>query len=223
MFRSRRVIVLAFVFSHALAFLLAGGFGVDLNIFFNALASTTIACGLALSDMSSREWWTPRWNVSGAVMAAVFCISVLLFVPGQLRRDRAKIRGLRAQEREFNSAVEFLMMQPGPALCESLLLCYEAGKPCEYEAFSVRALVNSGTLAENEVLQLLRTRNFQTVQISLRSDEEQLNEFDLRKSLSSDQKLPDTERRFSPNFMAEVLKDYQLSKRTSDMVIFRPQ
>jgi hypothetical protein len=41
-FRSRLVFVSAFVFSLGLAFLLAGGFGVDMNIFFNAFAATVI-------------------------------------------------------------------------------------------------------------------------------------------------------------------------------------
>ncbi len=53
MFRPRLVFVAAFVLSHGLAFLLAGGYGVDLNIFFNAFAATVIVCGLALSDISS--------------------------------------------------------------------------------------------------------------------------------------------------------------------------
>jgi len=225
MFRSRRVIVFAFVFSHALAFFLIGGFGVDLNIFFNALASAAIACGLAISDMSAeaREWRTARWNSAGALIAALFCISIMVYVPGQLRRDREKNRELRAREGEFDSAVEFLKGHPGPALCESLLLCYEAGKPCEYEAFSVRALLRSGTLAESDVLQLLKTRYFQTIQIALRSDEEKLNGLAFWASLQSAQEEPDTERRFSPNFMKELLEDYQLSKRTSEMAIFSPR
>lgn len=224
-FRSRRVIVLAFVFSHVLAFLLAGGFGVDLNIFFNALAVTAMACGLALSDMAvgSEESRTVRWDSTGALMAALFFVSIMIFVPGQLRRDRQKIQELRAREGEFNSAVEFVKAQPGPALCESLLLCYEAGKPCEYEAFSVRALVKSGALSEGDVLDLVKTHHFQTIQIALRSDEEKLEGLDLWASLQSTQEKPDTERRFSPNFMKELLEDYQLSKKTPEMAIFSPR
>ena len=223
MFRSRRVIVFAFVFSHALAFLLVGGFGVDLNIFFNALAATAIACGLAISDMTERfgEWRTTRSNFAGALIAALFCVSIMIFVPGQLRRDHGKIRELRTQQDEFNSAVEFLKANPGPALCESLLLCYEAGKPCEYEAFSVRALVKSGTLPEDDVLQLVKTHHFQTIQIALRSDEEKLEGSAFWASLRSPQEDLDTERRFSPAFMKELLEEYQLS--TSEMAIFLPR
>ncbi len=224
-FRSRTVFASAFIMSHLLGFLLAGGSGVDLNIFFNALAAAAIACGLALSDITlalagSRPSVS---NSTPALMFAFFFISIMIFVPGQLRRDRQSIRVLPVHENEFRSAVELLKTRPGPALCESLLLCYEAGKPFEYEPYSVRGLVRTGRLHEDEVLQLLRTHHFQTVEITLRPDEEDLIESDLRASLGSDQKKPDTERRFTPKFMKELLEDYQLSMRTSQMAIFCPK
>src|SRR5712664_4690767 len=224
-FRSRRVFASAFVLSHVLAFLLAGGSGVDLNIFFNALAATVIACGIALSDISfaSVGLRPAVVNSAAALMFAFLFVSIVIFVPGQLRRDREMIRVLPAHENEFNSAVELMKTHQGPALCESLLLCYEAGKPFEYEPYSVQDLVRTGRLHEDELLQLLRTHHFQTVQIELRSDEGDLKEWvDLRASLNSDQKEPDKVRRFTPKFMKELLDDYQLSKRTSEMAIFCP-
>jgi len=148
----------------------------------------------------------------------------MLFIPGQLRRDRDSLRVLPLPEKEFLSSVEFVKARPGPAICESLLLCYEAGKPFEYEPYSVRDLVRAGRIPEKDILQLLRTNHFQTVQISLRSDEASLaGTADLLLSLGSDQKAPDTERRFTPKFMSELLNDYELSKRTSDMAIFCPK
>jgi hypothetical protein len=225
-FRSRTVFASAFVLSHVLAFLLAGGNGVDLNIFFNALTATVIVCGIALSQITfALAGLRPAIvNSTASLMFAFFFISIMIFVPGQLRRDREMIRALPAQENEFHSAVIFIKARPGPALCESLLLCYEAGKPFEYEPFSVRDLVRTGRLHEDDVLEQLRTHHFQTVQIALRSDEEHLEEsVDLFASLSSAQKEPNKERRFTPNFMKELLEDYQLSKRTTQMAIFCPK
>ena len=223
--RSRRVLALAFILSHGLAFMLAGGYGIDLNLFFNAFAATVIACGLALSDVSSSilRLRSGALNSTAAIMFGLFCISIMIFVPGQLRRDRQQIRNLPTYEAEFNSSVEFLRSHSGPALCESHLLCYEAGKPFEFEPFSVRDQVMTGRIHESDVLALLKTHHFQTVEVAVRSDEEDLSDSDLQTSLSSDQKDPDKERRFSPSFMKELLQDYQLSKRTSLMAIFCPQ
>lgn len=223
--RSRILFVSAFVLSYVLAFLLAGGSGVDLNIFFNASAATAIAAGLALSDfsfgpMGSRSAFL---NSTAALMCAVFLVSIVIFVPGQLRRNREQLRLLPARVSEFDSAVELLKTRPGPALCESHLLCYEAGKPFEYEPFSVQQQLKAGLLHEEDILELLRTHHFQTVEVALRADEQSLSEGDLRISLSSDQKEPEKQRRFSPKFMNELLADYALSLRTPEMAVFCPR
>lgn len=220
--RSHTVFVAAFVLSHGLAFLLGGGYGVDLNIFFNGFAATVIICGLALSDINSALVALGRgaFNPTAAMMFGLFFISVMIYVPGQLKRDRKAMRDLPELEKEFQSGVDFLKAQPGPALCESHLLCYESGKPFEFEPFSVRDQMMTGKIREADVLQLLKTRHFQTVEVALRSDEENLSDSELRRSLSSDQKDPEKMRRFSPNFMNELLQDYEISMRTSGMAFF---
>lgn len=223
-FRSRRLVASAFLLSHLLAFLLGGGAGVDMNIFFNAWATTVLACSFALSDITFElaAWRPAIWNSAGAFAFALFFISIMVFVPGQLRRDREKARALLGLESEFRSAVESTKSRSGPALCESLLLCYEAGKAFEYEPFSVRDELKTGQVKEDDVLQMLRTHHFQTVEINLRSVEENLNWPDLRTSLTSDQTDPDTVRNFTPSFLKELVADYHLEKRTSQMALFAP-
>lgn len=223
-FRSRRVFASAFLLSHTLAFLLGGGAGVDMNIFFNAWATTVMACAFALSDITFEfaAWRPSIWNSAGALALALFFMSIMVFVPGQLRRDRERARTLPSLESEFQSAVEATKARPGPALCESLLLCYEAGKAFEYEPFSVRDELKTGEVKEDDVLELLRTHHFQTVEINLRSTEENLEWPDLRTSLTSDQTDPDTVRNFPPSFLKELVADYHLSKRTSQMALFVP-
>ena len=221
-FRSRILFVSAFVLSNGLAFLLSGGYGVDLNIFFNGYIAAVIVCGLALSDLSSAlaALRPGALNSTAAMMFAFFFIGIMLYVPGQLKRDRQAIRDLPAAEEEFRSGVAFLKAHPGPAVCESHLLCYEAGKPFEFEPFSVRDQMMTGKIPEAEVLQLLKTHHFQAVEVALRYDEVDLSDAELRTSLSSDQEDPEKWRRFSPSFMNELLKDYRLSLRTSGMAFF---
>lgn len=223
-FRSRRLFVAAFVLSHGLAFLLGGGYGVDLNVFFNGFAVTVIICGLALSDLSSAlvALRPGGLNPTATMMFGLFCISIMIFVPGQLKRDQAQMRALPAQEKEFQSAVTFLKAHPGPGLCESHLLCYEAGKPFEFEPFSVRDQVQTGRMREEDVLQLLKTRHFQTVELWVLSDEENLSDAQLETNLAAEQKDFTQERRFSEAFLRELLKDYRLSMRTTSMAIFTP-
>lgn len=222
--RSRPLFVAAFVLSHGLAFLLGGGYGVDLNIFFDGFAVTVIVCSFALSDVSSAivALRPGGLNPTAAMMFGLFFISIMIFVPGQLKRDQTQLRALPAQEKEFQSAVTFLKAHPGPGLCESHLLCYEAGKPFEFEPFSVRDQVQTGRMREEDVLQLLKTRHFQTVELWVLSDEEKLNDAELEASLAAEQKDFTEERRFSEAFLRELLKDYRLSMRTTSMAIFTP-
>lgn len=223
-FRSRTLFAAAFVLSHGLAFLLGGGYGVDLNIFFNGYMVAVIIFGLALSDLSSAlvAWRPGSLNFAPAMMFGLFFISIMPLVPWQLKLDRKAMRELPSAEKEFQSGVAFLKAHPGPAVCESHLLCYEAGKPFEFEPFSVRDQMMTGKIPEAEVLQLLKTRHFQAVEVALRADEKSLSDSDLRASLASDQKDPDKMRRFSPNFINELLLDYQLSLRTANMAFFAP-
>lgn len=223
-FRSRPLFVSAFVLSHGLAFLLGGAYGVDLNIFFNPLAATVIVCGLALTDIgvALAGWRYSALNANVATMFGLFFITIMMFAPGELHRDRKQMLALPLHEKEFQSTVEFLKLRPGPAMCESHLLCYEAGKPFEFEPFSVRDQLTTGRLHEDDVLALLKTQHFQTIEIDIRSDEEKLDQAHLLASLGSDQTQPDTERFFTPAFMMELLKDYHLSVRTSQMAVFCP-
>jgi len=194
---------------------------VDLNIFFNGLAMTVVICGLALADLRPSEAsQTTALHSRAALAFGILVFSVMIFVPGQLRRDRQEMRLLPTSAAEFDSAVHVLKANPGSAICESILLCYEADKPLEFEAFAVREQVRTGATREADVLELLKTHHFQTIQVELRSDEESLDVTELRASLNSDQHAPDTERRFSPAFMGELLKDYHFSLRTSTMAVF---
>ena len=59
-------------------------------------------------------------------MAPFFLGSPVTLQP-RLKSDWEQIKGLAQREREHTTAVEFLKSRPGPALCESLLLCYDAG------------------------------------------------------------------------------------------------
>src|SRR5271166_5160086 len=48
--RSCPLLAAAFLFANALAFVLAGGDGVDLNIYFNAFAAGVMICGVAVAE-----------------------------------------------------------------------------------------------------------------------------------------------------------------------------
>jgi len=78
---------------------------------------------------------------------------------------RQAISDLAAKQDQFQSEVAFLRDHPGPAFCESLLRCYEAGKPYEYDPFNSANLVKLGKLDAAPLLDRLSRGELATVQL----------------------------------------------------------
>jgi hypothetical protein len=143
-------------------------------------------------------------------MLAVF-VCILIIVPGQLRHDIEDARGLHQSEAEFRSAIQLVKSRPGPALCESLLLCYQAGKPFGYDAFFVLDQIQIGRLKEEEVAQLIRTHYFQTIQVNIPGEQ-----------ANWPTELVEPQR-FTQTFMRELGEHYLAAMRTSQFILFVPK
>lgn len=216
-FRSRRVFVITFVLSQALACVLAGGDGVYLNIFFGAWFATVLACGIALGDLDSAisgmGTVVPKVGNSAILMCLLF-IGVLANLPRDTYREFEQYRSIPSRDTEFSAAVGFLKARPGPAMCESLSLCYEAGKPYEYDPFFVKDQISLGRMQESEIVERFRSHYFQTIQILLAPEEQ---------SQVNGSICFQRDRYLTPNLMRELLGNYQQSMRTSNMLIFVPR
>ncbi len=111
-------------------------------------------------------------------------------------------------EQDFANAVQFVGSRPGPALCESLLLCYDAGKQEQYDPFAVDQLIKTGKMPEANLVRLLDERRYSTIQLNIPANE----------PLSAAPRL-----RFSSAFMRTLLNDYQVAMRTNSFAIFTPK
>jgi hypothetical protein len=78
---------------------------------------------------------------------------------------RKAISSLAEKQGQFNSEVSFLRAHPGPAFCESLLRCYEAGKPYEYDPFNSANLVKLGKLDAATLVDRLSRGELAVVQL----------------------------------------------------------
>jgi hypothetical protein len=206
--RRNSVLVWAFVGAHAFAFLFTPGDGTDWNHLFEPMFCLALIGAVALHDV---EWVVDRVRLKSVFLTGLllmpFFLGSLVTLPPRLKSDWERIKGLPQMEREYAAAVEFLKSRPGPALCESLLLCYDAGKPMTYEAFAVASLVKTRRIDEYDVLVMLRQRHWATIEIDLGANEP------LQAS---------ARRRFSKAFMRELFRDYGPALRTSDYALFVP-
>jgi hypothetical protein len=227
--RPRRIFLILFVVSQVMGFFFAGGDGVGLNICFNAFAAAVIVCGVALADAEAvtkgmRAAVPYPQRLSGALMSLIL-LGVMVHVPGRLRENIDALRALPAQRTEFASALQFLRSHPGPALCESLLLCFEAGKQFEFDPFSVNDGLKTGRVTEDDLVEILRSRHFLSLQIKLDPGEASQSEEQLADARShpSGLLLPFEQNIFTGRLMKEIVENYRIAYRNTWTVIFVPR
>lgn len=219
--RSSPLLASAFLMANALAFVLAGGDGVDLNIYFNAFAAGVMICGVAMAEFEGdgvRPELADGGHTRGhsgmkaaALMTALFlCLSI--GVPDRLRADHGAARLLSRGDADLRAAVALLKTTPGPALCEDLLLCYRAGKPYSFDTFVASDQLEAGALDFDAVPELLRSRKFGAIELDVLPEE-----------ASASSPLVRNRPRFPELWMNALLENYRLRVRTAHMFIFVPK
>lgn len=162
---ARGLLAIGLIASLAFAFGFSGGSGVDGNIFFDSIIIVAIITAVAASDLAPailhRRLGTPLLTVLLLAPAAGF-------LPGlaeRLQSDSAQLREIPALETNFRDAVRFVRSRPGPALCNNLLVCFEAGKPEEVDTFLISSWLGVGRISESEALALAGPRRFSAIEL----------------------------------------------------------
>jgi hypothetical protein len=208
-FGEGRVLVAAFVVAHAFATFLLGWAGASLNHLTEAMVATAMIATLAIPAaerivLGSRF---PRVFL-GILLTLPFFLTSLLVLPRRVPSDLSRYaKEVPESEAEFAYVSKFIKAQPGPAMCETLLLCYAAGKPEEYDSFAVDEALRTGTLPMSEVVQLLETRHFRVIQI----------EFPAGQPMQPTPRI-----RFPGPFMRMLFAKYRLAFRTKWYAVFIP-
>jgi Dolichyl-phosphate-mannose-protein mannosyltransferase len=208
-FGRERVLVAAFFIAHAFATFLLGWAGASLNHLTEAMVATAMMAALAIpaAERIVRGSRFPRAGFTLLLILPFFLTSILVLpqrIPSDLSRYAKEIP---ESEAEFAYVSKFISAQPGPALCETLLLCYAAGKPEEYDSFAADEAMRTGTLPMAEVLQLVESRHFRVIQI----------EYPATQPMQ-----PAARIRFPGPFMRLLFAKYKLAFRTKWYAVFVP-
>lgn len=175
---SLRIIPLLFWFAQLPCIAFGGGAGVWLNTYFSGVWATTLLFGILLNEVHRHPLQWPRQLRSSWFPAIVFLwLFVPLTVTGQERATDpnapvhwspiAAIRHLRTSEQQFDEEVAFLRAQPGPALCQSLLRCYYAGKPYVYDPFNATRMIRLGKLDPEEIVDRVQRHEYGAIQFGI--------------------------------------------------------
>jgi hypothetical protein len=163
-----RAIALYFFASLLVGVASGGGSGVNINTYFDNFLAMSILMGTCL-DLC---WKLPLPTLGegrrvriAAPLVLYFCVLMIFGfrysnLPGMLSQ-------LPNREKVYHSEVSFLAAQPGPALCESLLRCYDAGKPYVYDPFNSTSLVGFGKLDSREIVDQIGQRRYGAIETSM--------------------------------------------------------
>jgi len=198
-----RAISLYFFVSLILGLVFSGGHGVAINAFFDNFLAISIIVGVCL-DYGWRHIVERRWRFA----VPVLLYSSVFFVFGQSGSVNLPLHfsQLRESERRFEAEVSFLAAQPGPAICESMLRCYYAGKPFLYDPFNSSSLVSVGKLDSKDIVDQIAQKRYGAIQTELPVSD-----------------FPRPNDRFPDDVLNAITRSYTASWRDQDCIIYVPR
>ncbi len=196
----RRIAALLLVTSIAIGAYFGGGSGVAGNALFTVLLAIVLLLGLALTQYEQHGWTTP------ATLLAFGWLLVPALVQ-HVGNPVSTLRQARTSEQRFTTAVAVLQQHPGPALCESILLCLQAGKPYIFDPFNSTRLLLQGKLSQSALLADIVAHRYSAIQLHAPATEAD----DLFRE------------RFTPATLQAIDRNYTLALQTADSALYLPR
>jgi hypothetical protein len=169
----RRVLAAYGIISISAATLFSGFEGTSYNMFQDAAVFLAVAAGVMLHELRNRLVAGVLAHERVAKAALAFA-PLLLAQPILARSPQAFAQiyhaaGLleidRQAARSFLAEADYISKKHGPAICESLLLCYYAGQPFTLDPFNSRQFILAGRLDQNDIIRRIAAQEFAVVQL----------------------------------------------------------
>jgi hypothetical protein len=195
----QRILILWLFFSIVIGIITAAGFGTAMNMFFDAFLSMAVILGILVSNLNP---------LPQTLLPVLLFLSIEVAAISELQTLMKKnvVDYFAKQESEYLSDVQFLKNQPGSAACGNLLLCFDAGKPLEFDPFNVSQRIITGKMNENDSMQLFENGHFRVVQIKEQHYEEN--------SCRSTKPEMFADTFFTRNMIAAIRKNYVVQRKS---------
>jgi hypothetical protein len=163
-----RIILSWGIISIITASILSGFEGASYNMFQDAAVFLGVAAGILMSELRKIEV-SSRWiQALATALPLLVAQPILARAPSaaaQAYNARALLDSGRKKQEVFLADAKFLADRHGPAICESLLLCYVARKPFILDPFNSRQYMLSGRLDDGELIGRIAAREFSVIQL----------------------------------------------------------
>jgi hypothetical protein len=173
-FSGERIVLAAWgAISLVSAAILSGFEGTSYNMFQDAAVFLGIAAGVMLYELRKRL--VINWDAHGRLARVGLGVLPLLLAQPILARSPQAVDRLyhigalfefdRQTEQAFFDDARYISEKVGPAICESLLLCYTAGQPFALDPFNSRQYILAGRLDQGELIRRIAAREFAVIQV----------------------------------------------------------
>jgi hypothetical protein len=134
-------------------------------MFFDAFIILSIICGLAFAEIMNLARSFPAINHAVPLAPLLLCIwAIAQLGPSSVSAATHAKQLATGGEQEFKAGVDFLAAHPGPAICETLLMCFDAAKPFDYDPYYVGELLKTGHLTEAAFEENIRQSRYRVIQ-----------------------------------------------------------
>jgi hypothetical protein len=150
------------------ATIVSGFEGTSYNMFQDAAVFLGVAVGVTMSELRKSEFRGRLARVLASALPFLVAQPILARAPGiavQVYHAPALSDSDRRRQETFLADAKFVSDQQGPAICESLLLCYVAGQPFILDPFNSRQSMLSGRLDQGELIRRIAAREFAVIQL----------------------------------------------------------
>jgi hypothetical protein len=153
------------IVTHLAAVYFSGGDGVAANVFYPPLIADLLICVITICRLECRFAKEPQARKPFRTALVITTLAVVVMVPSRLHYDIIAQLRMPAATRAAEQAIAALQSTTGPAICEDLLICYESGKPIDYDPYYTHDQILIGRLKESNILAMLTAHHYAAIQI----------------------------------------------------------
>jgi hypothetical protein len=182
--------------SLTLGVIFTAGEGVSYNAFFDLVIALSLLGSFLLGRSGSA--------IPAVALALALLLDPLLRAPHALLGLGPGLDEIAKLESATSKDVDYLSAIQGPALCETLSLCFWAGKPPTVDLFNSRQAFWAGRADEQQLVERIARREFAVVQL--------ISVYKNRNDL-----------RVSAGLASALLRDYVVDRASANGVFLRPR
>lgn len=142
-----------------------GGIGVSYNVMFDLVAGAMLGTGLLFHSIMEKPVLASLSRSSKAALLIALCILPEAYsITGSLHGSMRDIERLPETRRTWDGVVRSIAAADGPVVCQTLSLCYWAGKPEELDVFNTLQKVETGAMPLARLQRLFEAKHFAMIQ-----------------------------------------------------------